>query len=411
MGRRMAAGVSAVAAGLTVAILLKLVSSAVAGQTSSPPATETGPAPRTSWGAPDLQGIWNHAYQVPLERPARYANKEFLTDAERAELDKARLESLAKADGRRYKPGTTQDLGLSYSIRIFQSLRPTGRRTSLIVDPPDGRIPPLTPEARKREAALLEFQLALLQATEACKNKLPGCTGGTYGPPSPRYHDVPPVYLTTNAPGGSAGAINRANGPEDRSLGERCMSAILPDFGAYFRIVQSRDAVSIAYDTGQGQSWQRLIPITDHPHLPAHVRQWWGDSRGRWEDKTLVVDVTNFTPKTNFQGSRENLHLVERFTRRDAGTLEYAVTIEDPTTFTKPWTVEMELAQLDNRANRHYREPRCHEGNYAMPTLLAGARADEREFKEGKGPDPRTVCTAGCGGFAREEQGAVSEEQ
>jgi hypothetical protein len=192
-------------------------------------------------------------------------------------------------------------------------------------------MPPTTPEADKRRQEIREFQLALLQATDVCKNKLAGCEGGKYGPPSPRRAETPPYYLATGAAGG--GAINRSDGPEDRTLGERCMAAILPDFGGaagfFPQIIQSPDSVSIFYDTGQGQGWQRVIPITDRPHLPAQVRQWWGDSRGRWEGDTLVVDVTNFSAKTDFQGSRENLHLVEQFLpcqhHRQEG-------IEDPTT-------------------------------------------------------------------------------
>ena len=182
----------------------------------------------------------------------------------------------------------------------------------------------------------------------------------------------------------------------------------LPDFGNitgfFLQIVQSPDTVSIFYDTGQGQGWQRVIPVTDRPHLPPTVRQWRGDSRGRWEGDTLVVDVTNFTPKTDFHGSRENLHLVERWRRIDAETIEYVATMDDPTTWVRPWTVTFELSLQDNRANRIYKEPRCHEGNYGLPALLAGARAEERAFAEGRGPDPATLCVAGptgaCGGFA-----------
>ena len=182
------------------------------------------------------------------------------------------------------------------------------------------------------------------------------------------------------------------------------MAAVLPDFGGntgfFLQIVQSPETVSIFYDTGQGQGWQRIIPVTKNPHLPSGVRQWWGDSRGHWEGKTLVVDVTNFSPKTYFQGSQENLHLIERWTRLDADTIEYAVKIEDPTTWTRPWTVKEELNKQSDQANRIYKEPRCHEGNYGLPALLAGARAGERAFAQGRGPDPATVCTAGCGGFA-----------
>jgi hypothetical protein len=180
------------------------------------------------------------------------------------------------------------------------------------------------------------------------------------------------------------------------------MSAILPDFGAavggFTRIVQTPGGISLFYDTGQGQGWQRNIVMNGSPHLPSNVRQWWGDSRGRWEGNTLVVDVTNFTPKTNFQGSRENLHLLERYTRVDANTLEYAVTIEDPTTWTKPWTVKHELTKQSDQLNRIYYEPRCYEGNYGFPAMLLGARLDEVAFAEGRGPEPASKDTTTCFG-------------
>jgi hypothetical protein len=150
------------------------------------------------------------------------------------------------------------------------------------------------------------------------------------------------------------------------------------------------------YDSGQGQGWQRNIVMNGSPHLPANVRQWWGDSRGHWEGNTLVIDITNFTPKTEFQGSRENLHLIERWTRTGADTLEYAVTIEDPTTWTKPWTVKQEFSRQNDQPNRIYYEPRCQEGNYGLPGFLLGTRTVEAAFAEGRGPDPATLCTSGC---------------
>jgi hypothetical protein len=134
--------------------------------------------------------------------------------------------------------------------------------------------------------------------------------------------------------------------------------------------------------------------------MPGEIRQWWGDSRGHWEGNTLVIDVTNFSPKSNFLGSDENLHLVERWSLLDADTIEYAVTIEDPTVWTRPWTVKQELKKQSEAANRIYYEPRCHEGNFGLPGLLLGARAQEQAFAEGRGPDPATVCNTGCGGFA-----------
>jgi hypothetical protein len=140
------------------------------------------------------------------------------------------------------------------------------------------------------------------------------------------------------------------------------------------------------------------------PHLPQTFRRWAGDSRGRWEGNTLVVDVTNFTPKTNFGGSRENLHLTERWTRISPDVIEYVVTIEDPTTWTRPWTVKQEYDKQSDQANRFYREPRCHEGNFGMIGMLAGQRAQERLFSEGKGPDPATQGGGGGGGGGEENQ-------
>src|SRR5207247_4867584 len=174
--------------------------------------------------------------------------------------------------------------------------------------------------------------------------------GGKYGPVWPKRSEVFPFYNT--------GRTNRVDNPEDRAMGERCMAAVLPDFGGYRRIVQSPGTISIFYDTGQGQGWERIIPVDGSPHLAPSIRLRFGDSRGRWEGNTLVVDVTNFSPKFNFQAARENLHLVERFTRIDAKTIEYAVTIEDATTWTKPWTVKQEMIRQDEQANRIYYEPR-----------------------------------------------------
>ena len=171
---------------------------------------------------------------------------------------------------------------------------------------------------------------------------------------------------------------------------ERCMSAVLPDFTGYRRIVQSPGAVAIFYDVGQGQGWQRILSLSAAPHIPPSTRQRFGDSRGHWEGKTLVVDVTNFSPKSDFRGARENLHLVERWTRIDAKTIEYAVTVQDPTTWTKPWTVKQEITRQDEQANRIYAEPRCHEGNYGLPALLAGTRVEEAAFAARRGPDPAT---------------------
>ena len=392
-------------------VVVSLAMSSVACQTP----TTTGNAPtaavnrapaRTPWGEPDLQGIWTRDADVPLQRPLKYGNRAFLTDAERADLDRQISGILGRdsAESRRSR-GTERDVNGEFNQAAFTTHLHVGQRTSLIVDPLDGRIPPLTPEAQKARTVLREFQLALLQPTAACKEQRPGCAGGQYGPVSARRNEPPPEYLTSVG-GLGGGIINRADGPEERGLPERCLRSEVPAFGnfvggSYRRIVQAPGQVSMFYETGPGDGWQRNIPITTAPHLPSSVRQWRGDSRGRWDGNTLVVDVTNFSPKSDFQGAHENLHLVERWTRLDADTIEYAVTIDDPTTWIRPWTVKQELKKQSDAANRIYSEPRCHEGNYGLAALLRGARVVESAFAEGRGPDPATLCIVlGCGGFA-----------
>jgi len=388
MRRRLLEGLGVAAVILAVTLLLKLTPAAVAAQTPAVKATagtaaKAATVPKTPWGEPDLQGIWTDDFQTPLQRAPRYADKESFTDEERAELDRQRAAILRR--DQRVTQGSERDVAGAYNA-VFQSIKHTGRRTSLIVDPPDGRIPPVTPETKKRNDQNREFRLALLQPTETCKKNEAACAGGKYGPVSPRVAELPPTYNT--------GRLNRADGPEDRSMQERCMAAVLPDFGGYRRIVQSPGSVSIFYDVGQGQGWQRIVPVGGGAHLPQSIRQRFGDSRGRWEGNTLVVDVTNFSPKSDFMGARQNLHLVERWTRVNASTIEYAVTIEDPTTWTKPWTVKQEMTSQSEQANRIYYEPRCHEGNYGLPGMLAGRRAEEAAFAEGRGPDPATKDTA-----------------
>jgi hypothetical protein len=375
------AAVVLVAAG----VLLKLTTVPVASQTRTAAAAKAGPAPKTAWGEPDLQGIWIDDYQTPLQRPPQYATKEFFTPEEQAEIDRQRA-ALQRREVR-VERGTEKDVAGAYNA-VFQSIKHTGRRTSMVVDPPDGRIPALTPQAQKAAAEDRQFRLTLLQATQTCKDKEAACAGGQYGPRSPRYNDLPPRY--------NSARMNRHDNPEDDSLGDRCMLGAMPDLAGYKRIVQTPGGITMYNDIGQGQGFQRNIVMNGTPHLPASIRQWWGDSRGHWEGNTLVVDVTNFNPKADFRGSRENLHLIERWTRLDANTLEYAVTIEDPTVWIKPWTVKQELTRQPEQANRIYYEPRCQEGNYGLPSLLLGTRSEELAFAEGRGPDPAAKDTATC---------------
>jgi len=402
MRRRFLEALGVAALIMAVVLVLKFARAPVSAQTGQPgTAAKAGPAPTTPWGEPDLQGIWTRDSDEPLQRPAKYASKATFTDEERAALDKQIAEIVGReASEERRQRGTEQDVGGAYNAAVFTSHLRTGRRTSMIVDPPDGRMPAVTPEEQKKRDEMREYSLALMQATDECKKKLPACAGGKYGPPSARRAETPPSYVFNAAVGGGGGAINRSDGPEDRGHGERCMAAALPDFGGFRRIVQSRDQVSILYDVGQGQGWIRAIPITDAPHVPKNVRLWWGDSRARWDGNALVVDVTNFSPKSNFQGAHENLHLVERWERVDSETIRYTVTIEDPTVWSKPWTVTHDLKKQKDEDNRIYAEPRCHEGNHGMAGLLIGARQQERAFAMGKGPNPATMCLGACGGFA-----------
>lgn len=379
-------------AGVAVSVAISVSLTPAPAQVPAASATVPAPALTMPWGEPDLQGIWTDETDTPLQRSPKYANQEFFTDAQRTELDRQRSSMLGRE--RRAERGTVADVAGAYND-VFTPKKRTGLRTSRIVDPPNGRLPPLTPEAQKIAAAEREFRVALLQATETCKNKESPCTGARYDPtPSPRFAEPPPRYNTAT--------INRYDGPEDASLAVRCLMGGVPEIGtlgaiadriSFRRIVQTPGGISMFYDVGQGQGWQRNIVMDGSPHLPASIRQWYGDSRGHWEGPTLVIDVTNFSPKTDFQGSRENLHVTERWTRTGPNTLEYAVTVEDPTVWARPWTAKQDFIRQNDQENRIYTEPRCHEGNYGLPGLLHGHRMEDLAFAEGRGVDPRTIST------------------
>jgi len=256
-------------------------------------------------------------------------------------------------------------------------------------------MPAYTPEAQARINKRREYLEALLQGT----------SGGKPGPISPLRNEPPPDYNLER--------MNRSDGPEDRSSVERCLlnglPVILPagiltpdgrpygNFGGVMRIVESPDSVDIYYDIGQGTGFNRPIPITNRQHLPKNIHQYWGDSIARWEGDTLVVDVTNFSQETEFRGSRENLHLIERYKRIDAKTLQITTTAEDPTTWVKPFTFVQELRKNADKPNMVY-EGGCHEGNYGLLGMLANTRAAEKAFAEGKGPDPALEDNATGGG-------------
>jgi hypothetical protein len=375
--------------GATITIVLAaaaLTTAVTRTQAQAPAATAPKPAAelKTPWGDPDLQGIWTAETDTPLQRPVKFANQEFFTPEQRAQLDEIRT-AVLDHDNRGGRK-TEEDVASGYNSS-FWSFKRTGARTSLLVDPPNGRLPPLTSEAQKIAAAEREYRLALLQATETCKTKnTVGCPGGKYDPTPSSLRDQPPPRYNT-------GRINRHDGPEDGSLSDRCLTLGLPEFGTAYggsfrRIVQTPGGVTMYYDVGQGQGWQRNIVMDGRPHLPAAIRQWYGDSRGRFEGDALVVDVTNFSAKTDVLGARENLHLVERWTRTAPDTLEYVVTVDDPSVWTRPWTAKLEYTRQNEQQNRIYYEPRCVEGNYGHPALMLGARVDKATDFVGVEEDP-----------------------
>ena len=364
---------------VTITVILHLTSVSVGGQA---PAS-------TAWGHSNLEGIWLDVYATPFERAPEFGTRELATAEERAELDQVRMGDAGR--DRRGPPGSSQDVSGAYNA-VYTSVKPAGPRTSLVVDPPNGRIPALIPEAQRQNESQQEWRLMLLQNTETCQSEAPGCAGGKYGPPSERRFDVAPFYNTSR--------MNRHFGPEDQSSGDRCMSGRTPDFNGFRRIVQGEDSIAIGYDTGQGQGFQRVVYLSGR-HPASQIRLRHGDSRGHWEGDTLVIETTNFSPKFPYRGSGENRKLVERYTRVDENTLEYEVTIEDPTVWAAPWTVRQELKRQSDEENRIYYEPRCHEGNYGLGAMFIGARVREQEFAAGRGPDPFSLDTTTGGGGAR----------
>ena len=309
------------------AVPLDLFASAV---TETHPAGQRAAMPRTSWGAPDLQGIWNHGTITPLERPRQFGEREFLTDAEVAELN---AEAAARGD-RRDRSDPERDVRAAYNAVWWDRGVSVGR-TSLIVDPPDGRLPAMTREAQQRAASPEVVRLRAVRA-----GRLP------------------------------------ANGPEDMDLGDRCLvyrpvPVTSSGYNNHVQIAQTPDHVAIF----QEQIHEvRIIPLDERPHIPGQIRQWLGDSRGWWEGPTLVVETTNFSEKTGYRGSSEHRHVIERFTRVADDTLEYTFTVSDPTTWTRAWTGMVPWRKTEGPIYEYA----CHEGNYGMFNLLAGSRAQER---------------------------------
>ena len=335
---------------LTVGVLSIIVPQALllAGQTGATQSASAASS-RTAWkaartadGHPDLQGMWDFRTVTPLERPAEFANKPFLTEEEAAAYERRIVEE-RNADSNREESKTdtsrgvingqviTADVALAYNDFWWdRGTKVVGnRQTSLIVDPPDGRIPALTAEGKRR-----------LEAQDAQRERL-------------------------------------ALGPEDRSVGERCISGfnsgppMVP--GGYNMNLQVIQAPGYVVLVNEMVHNARIVPLDNRPHGKVSARA--GLSRGRWEGETLVVETKNFTEETSLRGSSPNLHLVERFTRVDQDTLSYQFTVSDPTTWTKPWTAQLYMRLTQDQMFEYA----CHEANYGMTNLLKGARFLEKE--------------------------------
>jgi hypothetical protein len=304
------------AAPTTIAAVIVCVMTAVA-------VAQRWTPPRTSWGDPDLEGVWtsDNNFSIPLERPAAVADKEFLDgkEFEDALANRAKLIA-AVADGGEVGAGPPH---------WYENLTAKSRRSSLIIDPRNGRLPALTAEARARAAA------------EA--------------------------------------AVGRGRGPadswEDRSLWDRCITVGLPAVmfpTGYNNNVQILQAPGVVTITHEMMHDTRVIPLDGRAHVSPRIRHYLGDSRARWEGTTLVIDVTNFHPGTSYRGSRDTLHLIERYTRTAADTVRYEVTVDDPHTFERPWTAVLDLAP-----QKDMYEYACHEGNRGLENILRTARLEE----------------------------------
>ena len=320
---------------LTAVAIAALLPIAVAGQTRSA-TSDDWTAPSTPWEDPDLQGIWDFRTITPMERPSEFAGKPVLTAEEAANFEAQENRRLNRdlvdpeKGGAIYPP---ESEGGVVPYNEFWYDRGTtlveDRRTSLIVDPPDGRIPPLTAEAEKRAETGREYR-----------------------------RDHP------------------ADSWEDRSLGDRCILGfnagppIVPRaYNNNVQLFQTSDSVVILNEMVHNA---RIVRLDGRPH--GTIRQWVGDSRGHWEGDTLVVETTNLSEQSSFRGSSANLHVVERFTRVGPDTIRYDFTVEDPETWTRPWTAVVPMTKTQGPMFEYA----CHEGNYAMEGILAGARAEEK---------------------------------
>ena len=305
-------------------------------------ATKAPVSLRTPWGDPDLQGTWFVMADVPLERSAANAGKEFLTDEEVAAADKKK----GLDPGRNARAAGVQDVTGAYNA-VFNSILKTGKRTSMIIDPPDGKIPPLV-------------------ATAA------GGAAGRGG---------------RGAPGGR-GAAGQNDNPETIAQSPRCLGVPMPFLplntafaqGTVMQIVQSPKSLAIYMEDDHAGGGNRTIFMDGRPHAPASLKFYLGDSRGHWEGNTLVIETTNFSQ--GFRGSNiETYKMTERIRRVDANNLRREITFDDPKTWTKPWTVLIEMGKTEDSRHMIF-DSACHEGNYGLTSILAGARAEEKAAKK-----------------------------
>ncbi len=306
---------------------------------------KAGPAPKTPWGDPDLQGTWFVMESVPLERSAANANKQFLTEDEVAAADKQK----AVDPGRNARSANgAQDVGGAYNA-VFNSVLKTSKRTSMIIDPPDGKIPPLTADAQQRQGR--------------------GGRGG--GAPG------------AGGFGGRGANVN--DNPETIAQSPRCLGVQMPFLplntlfaqGTVMQIVQSPKSMAIYMEDDHAGGGNRTIFMDGRPHLPANAKSVLGDSRGHWEGTTLVVETTNFAQ--GFRGSNPDTYrLIEKFTRVDANNLRRELTFDDPKTWTRPWTVLIEMGKTDDHRHMIF-DSACHEGNYGLTGILVGARREEQK--------------------------------
>ena len=305
---------------------------------SAQQAPESGEPPRTAWGAPNLNGVWDFRTLTPFERPSELADQAFFSDEDAAEFEADRLAEFAVRDDQ--EPA---DIVGNYNQFWFDPGNKVSetRQTSLVVDPPNGRVPPLTPEAATREQAAL-------QAREGVDRHSP-----TYGG---FVDDLGSGLFAVRC------ILGFNSGPPMTPAG----------YNQNVQVTQTEDYVVLLNEMVHSS---RVIPLDGRPHLPEGVRQWMGDSRGRWEGDTLVVETTNFLRETSFRDglTTSALHLTERFTRVSEGTLQYEVTVEDPNAWAQPWTYRIPMVQSEFPIFEYA----CHEGNYGLYNILAGARQQE----------------------------------